>query len=169
VQAVTTAGLISVGLNVLSVGFTTWVLRRVHPLVKEIVRARTKLAGANGDLILANGRLVAANDKLIEVNSRLLETQMQLRDALNDVTVQKSMRFLECDALRERLAVAEGKLRAAEARLALRGAILPGGGKVVLDDKTKSLVRLAVDNPEENEGAAAALLVCKRLKERMGG
>jgi hypothetical protein len=34
-----------------------------------------------------------------------------------------------------------------------------------LDDKTKSLVRLAVANPEKNEAAAAALLVCRRLKK----
>lgn len=163
----TTAGIISVALNVLSVGFITWVVRRTHPLIKEIIRARTKLADTNGDLILANGKIIAANDKLIEVNEKLMATQMQLRDALNDATVQKSMRQLECDALREKLGVAEGRLRAAEARLALRAAILPGSD-IVLDDKTKSLVRLAVDNPEKNEGAAAALLVCKRLKERMG-
>ena len=164
----TTAGLISVALNVLSAGFTTWVLSRVHPLVKEIMRARTKLADTNGDLILANGKIIAANDKLIEVNEQLMTTQMQLRDALNDATVQKSMRFLECDALRERLGVAEGRLRAAEARLALRSVFSPADGNSVLDDKTKSLVRLAVDNPNPNEGAAAALLVCKRIKERMG-
>lgn len=166
----TTFSAISIALNVLGVGFTTWVFRRVHPLVREIMRTRTKLADTNGDLILANGRLIAANDKLIGVNQKLLETQMQLNDALNDATVQKGMRIAESDALRE-------KLRAAEARVAEIAARVPIGRQTTimpiyvagLDDKTKSLVRLAVGNPEKNEGAAAALLVCKRLKERMDG
>lgn len=38
----------------------------------------------------------------------------------------------------------------------------------LLDDKTKSLVRLAVSNSEEHEQHAAAMLVCRRLMERMG-
>lgn len=38
----------------------------------------------------------------------------------------------------------------------------------LLDDKTKSLVRLAISNSEEHEQHAAAMLVCRRLMERMG-
>lgn len=37
-----------------------------------------------------------------------------------------------------------------------------------LDDKTKSLVRLAISNSEEHEQHAAAMLACRRLMERMG-
>ena len=39
----------------------------------------------------------------------------------------------------------------------------------VLDDKTIALVRLAVSNPEKREGESAAMIVCKRLKERIDG
>lgn len=160
VRVVTTAGLISVALNVFSVGFTTWVLRRVHPLVKEIVSTRTKLADKGHELILAN-------DKLIETNRKLIEVQMQLKDALNDASVQKGMRVIEHDAFLEKLRAAEMRVAWAERRAAALPSVatiyVPG-----LDDKTKSLVRLAVGNSEKNEAAAAALLVCKRLKERMG-
>jgi hypothetical protein len=38
---------------------------------------------------------------------------------------------------------------------------------LALDDKTKSLVRLAVSNTEEHEQHAAAMLACRRLMERM--
>ena len=37
----------------------------------------------------------------------------------------------------------------------------------VLDDKTVALVRLAVNNPEKNEGANAAMLAGKRLAEKI--
>lgn len=39
----------------------------------------------------------------------------------------------------------------------------------VLDDKTKGLIRLAVSNPEKREGENAAMIVCKRLKEKIDG
>ena len=37
----------------------------------------------------------------------------------------------------------------------------------LLDDKTASLVRLAISNSEEHEQHAAAMLVCRRLMERI--
>ena len=36
-----------------------------------------------------------------------------------------------------------------------------------IDDKTQSLIRLAVSNPEKNEGSTAALVACKRLKKAL--
>lgn len=45
----------------------------------------------------------------------------------------------------------------------------PSSASDVLDDKTKALVRLAVSNPEKQEAESAAMLVCKRLKERIDG
>jgi len=39
----------------------------------------------------------------------------------------------------------------------------------VLDDRTKALVRLAVSNPEKQEGESAAMIVCKRIKEKIDG
>jgi hypothetical protein len=159
VRAVTTAGFISIALNILGAAFTFWVLRRVSPLIKEIVQTRTKLADTRGELILANGRTLAMGEKL-------LETQMQLKDALNDAAVQKGMREMERASYLEKIFAAETRAAQIAARvpIARQTIYVPG-----LDDKTKSLVRLAVDNPEKNEGTAAALLVCKRLKERMDG
>lgn len=154
---------ISIGMNAFSAVFTIWLLRRVGPLIKEIVRTRIKLADTRGELILANGTTVAMGE-------RLLETQMQLKDALNDAMVQKSMREIERASYLEKIFVAETRAAQIAARVPIgRQAnvvpiYVPG-----LDDKTKSLIRLAVGNPEQNEGAAAALLVCKRLKERMDG
>ena len=40
-------------------------------------------------------------------------------------------------------------------------------GQVALDEQLVGLIRLAVSNPEPKEGAAAAMIVCKRLKEMM--
>ena len=37
-----------------------------------------------------------------------------------------------------------------------------------LDAKTAGLVRLAASNPDRNEAASAALIVCDRLKKRLG-
>jgi TolA-binding protein len=42
-----------------------------------------------------------------------------------------------------------------------------GGGRLALDDQTKALVRLATSNPNEHEKHAAAMLVCKRLREKL--
>lgn len=44
-----------------------------------------------------------------------------------------------------------------------------GGGSLptALDDQTKALVRLATSNPNEHEKHAAAMLVCKRLREKL--
>ena len=41
------------------------------------------------------------------------------------------------------------------------------GGRPALDDQTKALVRLATSNPNEHEKHAAAMLVCKRLREKI--
>ncbi len=40
---------------------------------------------------------------------------------------------------------------------------------IVLDEQTKSLVRLAVANPNDNERQSAALIVCERLKGKIDG
>lgn len=40
---------------------------------------------------------------------------------------------------------------------------------VVVDDKTRDLVRLATSNPSEHERQTAAAIVCKRLMEQMTG
>jgi|SRR5271163_3878291 len=45
----------------------------------------------------------------------------------------------------------------------------PSSVGVVLDDQLKGLVRLAVSNPEPEERATAASIVCKRLKEMVDG
>jgi hypothetical protein len=37
-----------------------------------------------------------------------------------------------------------------------------------LDAKTVGLIRLATSNPERNEAASSALVVCERLKKRLG-
>lgn len=42
-----------------------------------------------------------------------------------------------------------------------------GGSPTALDDQTKALVRLATSNPNEHEKHAAAMLVCKRLREKL--
>lgn len=43
----------------------------------------------------------------------------------------------------------------------------PPASAPALDDQTKALVRLATSNPNEHERNAAALLVCKRLREKI--
>jgi hypothetical protein len=37
-----------------------------------------------------------------------------------------------------------------------------------LDAQTVALVRLATSNPDRNESASSALIVCERLKKRLG-
>ena len=46
---------------------------------------------------------------------------------------------------------------------------VPAPARFALDDQTKALVRLALLNPSEHERQSAALIVCKRLKEKIDG
>jgi len=89
----------------------------------------------------------AAEDKLAATKRHLEETYGLLDQHRELVRHLMDRRFqLECDL-----------------EMARRG----GSARLALDDQTMALVRLATSNPNEHEKHAAALLVCKRLREKI--
>jgi hypothetical protein len=89
----------------------------------------------------------SAGRQLTVVQQQLTDTQGLLDQHRELVRHLMDRRFqLECDL-----------------EMARRG----GGGRLALDDQTKALVRLATSNPNEHEKHAAAMLVCKRLREKL--
>jgi hypothetical protein len=77
---------------------------------------------------------------------RWMKVAIQNEVELQDVNHKLAMKTIELEIHRSRIAK-----------------------KNVLDGKTKALIRLAVSNPEKLEGESAAMLVCKRLKEKIDG
>jgi len=154
-----TALLASIATNVVGAAFVLWMLRRVQPMIREIVSLRSKVIDAGGEILKANG-------KVLVVGEQLIETQTKLRDALREASFHKEMREIERRVAEANVAVANRRAEIAEAASS-RVKAAPIYYAAGLDDRTKNLIRLAVDNPEPNEGAAAALIVCRRLKEGM--
>jgi hypothetical protein len=134
--------------NVGGIAVMRWMVGRTRPLVAQFMKLRD-------EKIEQNRKLIESNETLIQTGVQLISAQTQLRDALRQVEHYKH----EADFFKQ---LREAAVRVADSKLRTVVVHVPG-----LDDQTKNLVRLAVDNPSANEGAAAALIVCKRLKEQI--
>jgi len=122
----------------------------------------TDLALESGErLVRTQKQLMAAQETLLDVGGQLLSTQMQHREAMREVASLKR----EVNALR---AANASDRSAFEDAWRLKSQLEGEPKGLGIDEQTRSLVRLAINNPEAQEGAAAAMIVCKRLKELMG-
>lgn len=82
------------------------------------------------------------------------------------IMLKLDLELAQAELWRRATELSKNEALLARAEAALRRASIAQAP--ILDDKIKSLVRLAVSNSEEHEQHAAAMLVCKRLMERMG-
>lgn len=101
---------------------------------------------------------------------------------LRDAKIAFATELITNEMLAERLTVVTNERDVARAHLnqsfeeifALRRALDLSQSQIsvavsppMLDEQTKSLVRLATSNPNEHERHAAAIVVCKRLREKL--
>lgn len=105
----------------------------------------------------------------------MLRTECKLREAtelqLSQVEESLGTYARMQNAFAHREYALQCEIRHRDALIAHREAIIaarmPNAPSPMLDDQTKALVRLATSNPNENEQRSAAMLVCKRLREKI--
>jgi hypothetical protein len=127
---------------------------------------------------LARG-ITSLSEKLSATTQKLATIQREKIDVEEKLEQARSKLIFEKGSFEVRLAVAVSRYQAAERRAEalseelMRLTALPSTSRAIpvyvagLDARTKALVKLAVDNPSEKEGAAAAMIVCKKLKSEM--
>lgn len=100
-----------------------------------------------GMFVIAVKRMMKWMEIAVTYQRELLETKRMLANAQTALEIERALR---------------------KNSLAIHVAT-PAPLSSLLDDRTKGLIRLAVLNPEKLEGESAAMIVCKRLKEKIDG